>query len=89
MTEPTTEAGRRLLDGGAPMGATREWFAADILAIEAEARASLDVDVLARALRPYTRELLYAGDKGYGEWLTRTTEGIAREYRAILAEQKP
>jgi len=52
MTEPETEAGRRLLVDiervvWAPIPGAREAWTADILAIEAEARAGLDVERLA------------------------------------------
>jgi hypothetical protein len=57
-------------------------------ALAAAEAAPLDVDRLARALRPYTRELLFAGDKGYSKWLIRTAEGVARTYRDAEAEAR-
>ncbi len=61
---PATEAGRRLLLDiervvWAPIPGSHDVWAADILAIEAEARASLDV--LARALHDQRQVQSFAG----------------------------
>ena len=90
MSEPRTEAGRRLgVDVEQELGLQlksaemyRGWLAtADALAaaIEAEARASLDVDVLARALRHVA-----LADEAL--WLPRIAAAIARAYAAEETE---
>jgi hypothetical protein len=93
---PATEAGRRHLQaeiddfekvyGYLVPGDARATLAADILAIEAEARASLDVDVV---------KLQWAMRRAHGRRISLTetyAEAIARvyngdEYRAILDPQ--
>ncbi len=101
---PATEAGRRLLDDPHPLNhedtddplycIEAVDLRAAILAIEAEARASLDVDALARALwktRPMFYPAAWPNDDpdDIGPSPEEDAAHIAREYRAILAEQKP
>jgi hypothetical protein len=52
-----------------------------ILAIEAEA-SRIDVERLARALEPVTRNLLYQSDKQGQKWRRDTAAAIAKAYEA-------
>jgi hypothetical protein len=85
MSEPTTEAGRRLQEWLRSIGSFGPSFDLAIAAIEAEARASLDVDALARAV---TLEVHVDEAHGFPPGFTADALAalIAREYRTILAE---
>jgi hypothetical protein len=67
MTEPTTEAGKRLLNdrSDAVVAAYREGLAHDILAIEAEARADVLREI--ERLLPIIRELALPSSMASGD----------------------
>ena len=75
---PSTAAGRALAER---MTGTPSWMARAILAIEAEARAPLDVERLARALY-----VIWPNDNQWDAqpvWFREKAEAIAREYAAL------
>ena len=81
---PTTAAGRRLLATFESGNRTNNSYRAVIRAIEAEARAPLDVGLLAKAMR--AEDIAFEADfrNGQKAWTwERHAEALAREYAAL------